>query len=243
MPIDTSLTMQVAAIVVAAGRGERAGGRTDKVLQKLAGRTVLHYSLEPFLLEPRVTTIVLVVPAGRESEFEAAAFPDGKPTDRRVHVVAGGPRRQDSVANGLAVLQGGIDLVAIHDAARPMHRHEMLVRLLETAATVGAAVPAVPTTDTITQVDETTGLLIGNLKRAHLRAVQTPQVFRRDWLLEAHANAATNGLAATDDASLVQRAGHPVAFVTGEADNIKLTLDSDFELAEALLAARQGKKR
>ncbi|MDZ4804790.1 MAG: 2-C-methyl-D-erythritol 4-phosphate cytidylyltransferase [Candidatus Eisenbacteria bacterium] len=243
MPVDDSLTMQVAAIIVAAGRGERAGGRTDKVLQKLAGRTVLHYSLEPFLLEPRVTTIVLVVPAGRETEFEEAAFPDGPPADRRIHVVAGGPRRQDSVANGLAALRDAIDLVAIHDAARPLHRHEMLVRLLETAATVGAAVPAVPPSDTIAQVDETTGLLLGELKRSRLRAVQTPQVFRRDWLIEAHARATAEKTDATDDASLVQRAGHPVAFVNGEPDNIKLTLDSDFELAEALLATRQGQKR
>lgn len=238
MSIDDSLTLKVAAIVVAAGRGERAGGRTDKVLQKLAGRTVLQYSLEPFLLEPRVTTIVLVVPAGREAEFEAAAFPDGLPADRRVHVVTGGPRRQDSVANGLAVLRDDIDLVAIHDAARPLHRHEVLVRLIETAATVGACVPAVPTSDTITQVDETTGRLVGNLKRDRLRAVQTPQVFRHDWLAEAHARAASEQVEATDDASLVQRAGHPVAFVSGEPDNIKLTLDSDFELAEVLLAAR-----
>jgi len=81
------------------------------------------------------------------------------------------------------------------------------------------------------------------LKRSRLRAVQTPQVFRRDWLIEAHARATAEKTDATDDASLVQRAGHPVAFVNGEPDNIKLTLDSDFELAEALLATRQGQKR
>lgn len=240
---DDSLTMQVAAILVAAGRGERSG-RRDKVLQRLGDRTVIAHALTPFLDEPRVTTIVLVVPPGRESEFEEAAFPDGPPPGRIVRVVPGGERRQDSVANGLAVLGREIELVAVHDAARPLHRHDMLVRLIETAATVGAAVPAVPPRDTIAQVDEGSGLLAPvDLQRGRLRAIQTPQLFRRDWLMAAHATAAADRVEATDDAGLVRRLGKPVAFVAGEADNIKLTLDSDFELAAALLRARGSARK
>jgi 2-C-methyl-D-erythritol 4-phosphate cytidylyltransferase len=234
---DDSLTMQVGAILVAAGRGERSG-RRDKVLQKLGDRTVIAHALAPFLEEPRVTTIVLVVPPGREAEFEEAAFPDGAPDDRHVRIVPGGERRQDSVANGLAALGPGVELVAVHDAARPLHRHDMLVKLIETAATVGAAVPAVSPRDTIAPVDEGTGLLAGGLDRGRLRAIQTPQLFRRDWLMAAHATATADRVDATDDAGLVRRLGKPVAFVPGEADNIKLTLESDFELAAALLRAR-----
>jgi len=234
---DDSLTFQVAAILVAAGRGERSG-RRDKVLQRLGDRTVLAHALRPFLEEPRVTTIVLVVPPGRNAEFEDAAFPTGPPRGRGIRIVEGGERRQDSVANGLASLGPEIELVAVHDAARPLHRHDMLVRLIEAAATVGAAVPAVAPRDTIAEVDEVTGLLSAGLERGRLRAIQTPQVFRRDWLLAAHATAAADKVEATDDSGLVRRLGRPVAFVAGEADNIKLTLDSDFELAEALLLAR-----
>lgn len=231
--------MTVGVILVAAGRGERAGGRADKVLQDLGGEVVLRRALRPFLDQPRVTDVVLVVPAGREEEYRDAAFPAGAPARPGLRVVAGGPRRQDSVANGLAALPEGLDLVAVHDAARPLLRAELVSRLLETAATVGAAVPGVTPADTITLIDRHVGLLSSGLDRSRLLAVQTPQVFRRDWLLEAHRAAETGRLEATDDAGLVQRLGHPVAFVAGDADNIKLTLESDFDLAEALLKARE----
>ena len=234
---SASLTMQVAAIVVAAGRGERAG-RRDKILQRLGDRSVLAQALQSFLMEPRVTTIVVVIPPGRNVEFEEAAFPDGQPSGRIVHIVPGGERRQDSVANGLSVLSEEIELVAVHDAARPLHRHELLVRLIESAAAVGASVPAVPPRDTIAEVDESTGLLAAGLQRGRLRAIQTPQLFRRDWLVAAHAAAAADKVDATDDASLVRRLGHPVALVAGEPDNNKLTQESQLEFAAALLRAR-----
>lgn len=231
--------MTAAVIVVAAGRGERAGARTDKVLQPLAGMPVLRRAVLPFLEDPRVTRLVLVVPAGREADYLAAAFPDGPPGHLEVVVVAGGARRQDSVAHGLAAVPEGIDLVAVHDAARPLLRAELFARLLETAATVGAAVPGLPPADTIALIDRHVGLLSSGLDRSRLLSIQTPQVVRRDWLLEAHRAAETGRIEATDDAGLVQRLGHPVAFVAGEADNIKLTLESDFDLATALLDARQ----
>jgi 2-C-methyl-D-erythritol 4-phosphate cytidylyltransferase len=227
-----------AVIVVAAGRGERAGGRADKVLQSLAGRLVLRRSILPFLDDPRIVRLVLVVPPGREAEYRAAAFPEPPPASLTVDVLAGGARRQDSVAHGLAAIPEGIDLVAVHDAARPLLRAELVARLLEAAATVGAAVPGVSPADTITLIDRHVGLLSSGLDRSRLLAVQTPQVIRRDWLIDAHRAADAGKIEATDDAGLVQRLGHPVAFVAGDTDNIKLTLESDFDLAEALLAAR-----
>ena len=234
--------MKAAAIVVAAGRGERAGGGVDKVLRPLLGRSVLARSVEPFLAEPRIGRIVLVTPAGREAEYRAAAFPDGEPPAGRVTIVAvaGGPRRQDSVANGLKAIGDEFDIVAVHDAARPLHDAALLARLLDAAGTRGAAVPVVPPADTIIEVNEAGDAWAEGLDRSRLRAVQTPQLFRRDWLVEAHRRAAAEGVDVTDDGSLIRRLGHPVATVEGSPDNIKITLESDFDLALALLRRREG---
>lgn len=263
--------MMVAAIIVAAGKGLRAGGppgpalpaggppdrglrpggppdpephgsaRPDKVLRDLAGQPVIARAVAPFLEESRVGQIIIVAPAGRESEFLDAAFPGGCPETLSVTAVPGGARRQDSVANGLRAVHAAATLVAVHDAARPLHRVEALTRLIDTARVTGAAVPALPVPDTVTRVDPATGLLIGVEERSLLRSVQTPQVFRRDWLEAAHARARKEGIEATDDASLVLGLEHPVAYIPGVADNIKLTTGADFLVAEALLA--RGKER
>lgn len=232
--------MTAAAIIVAAGRGERSGN-ADKVLQPLAGMSVLARAVMPFVEEPRIGILVLVVPAGREAEFRAAAFPNGEPPASRMTIVAvpGGARRQDSVASGLAVIPETVALVAVHDAARPLHTAALLSALLDTAAADGAAVPVVPPADTIIQVSHDGAAWVGGLDRARLRAVQTPQVFRRDWLAEAHARAAADGADVTDDGSLIRRLGHPVAAVDGLTDNIKITLASDIDLASALLRRRE----
>ncbi len=229
--------MKTAVIIVAAGRGVRAGGKSDKVLQPLGGSTVLQRTLLPFLSEARVVEIVLVAPAGREEEFLGAAFPSGLPKRIRVTATAGGDRRQDSVAAGLAALEADAELVAVHDAARPLHRGDVLARLIDRAAKDGAAVPAVPLVDTIVSAGPGPRM-VAAIDRERLRAVQTPQLFRRDWLAEAHERAARERWEGTDDASLLILAGHPVALVEGHAGNIKLTTEADFRIAEALLDER-----
>jgi 2-C-methyl-D-erythritol 4-phosphate cytidylyltransferase len=224
----------VAAVIVAAGRGKRSG-RTDKVLQTLSGRTVLERSVMPFLKDSRIAQIVIVAPPGREAEFLEAAFPGGTPAAIAVRAVAGGERRQDSVAEGLKALHPDVTLVAVHDAARPLHRLEVLVHLIDTALDRGAAVPVVPVTDTLAPVDVAAGTLGGAIDRSLLRHVQTPQVFRRDWLVQAHDRARTDRVEATDDASLVLRLRHPVAYVAGTSDNLKITTALDLKIAETLL--------
>ena len=227
-------TIHAAAIVVAAGNGERAGG-IDKVLQPLGGRKVIERAVAPFLSDPRITQVVIVAPAGREAEYLEAAFPNGAPASPRVTAISGGERRQDSVAAGLAALRDEITIVAVHDAARPLHSPEVLTLLLDTAIAKGAAVPCVPIPDTVVPVDATTASVSGVLDRRLLRLVQTPQVFRRDWLVAAHAKARDESIEATDDATLVLALRHPVSFVPGLADNIKITTAMDFRVAEALL--------
>lgn len=226
--------MKTAVIIVAAGKGERAGGRADKVLQPLGGSTVLQRTILPFLAEARVVEIILVTPAGREKEFLNGAFPSGLPQRIRTGAIAGGERRQDSVAAGIAALTTDAELVAVHDAARPLHRGDVLARLIDRATKDGAAVPAVPIVDTIVSAGPG-GRLVAAVDRERLRAVQTPQVFRRDWLTAAHETAAREQWQVTDDASVVLRAGHPVALVEGHPGNIKLTTEADFRIAEALL--------
>lgn len=229
--------MIAAAIVVAAGRGERAGSRADKVLQPLDGRPILQLTVLPFLAEPRIRQVVLVVPAGREAEFLAVAFPAGLPGSIAVTAVPGGARRQDSVAEGLRALKAEVTHVAIHDAARPLHRPEMLTRLLDRVAEMNAVVPVVPLVDTIVEMSPA-GRLTGVADRERLRAVQTPQVFARDWIEAAHRAAAIDARAGTDDASLVLALKRPVTTVAGEPDNIKLTTEADFAVAEALWKGR-----
>lgn len=226
--------MKVGAIIVAAGRGERAGSRTDKVLQPLGGLTVLHHAVMPFLAERRVRQIVLVTPTGREDEFLWAAFPGGQPGSVELRAVAGGARRQDSVLEGLKALTPDITHVAIHDAARPLHRADLLTRLLDRVQEMNAVVPVVPVTDTLLEVSAA-GRVLSIANRDLLRAVQTPQVFLRDWIEAAHRSAVIDGLDATDDASLILALKRPVTTVPGQADNLKLTTEADFELAEAIL--------
>lgn len=229
--------MIAAAVIVAAGRGERAGVHSDKVLKALAGRPVLQLTVLPFLAEPRIRQIILVTPAGREAEFLAVAFPAGLPDSAATGAVAGGARRQDSVLEGLRALRPEITHVAIHDAARPLHRPEMLARLLDRVGEMNAVVPVVPLVDTIIEMTPA-GRLAGLADRERLRAVQTPQVFARDWIEAAHRAAAIDGRAATDDASLVLALKRPVTTVPGEPDNIKLTTAADFAVAEALWKGR-----
>jgi 2-C-methyl-D-erythritol 4-phosphate cytidylyltransferase len=197
----------------------------------------------PFLIESRVKQIVIVAPAGREEEFLAAALPDGATGSANARAVAGGPRRQDSVAMGLVALLPEVTWVAVHDAARPLIRLETLSRLVDRAKSVGAAVPAVPIADTVIAADPAANRMKESLDRAALRAVQTPQVFRRDWLEEAHRAASSGGIGAADDASLVFSLGHPVAIEPGAPDNIKLTTETDFLIAEEILKCRRGRGR
>lgn len=225
----------VAALVVAAGRGLRAGGDLPKQYRRLAGLPVLRRSLLPFLAERAVTHVVVVIGTGDEACYAdaVAGFPSGK----LLGPVTGGATRQDSVRLGLQALAaaGFEGTVLVHDAARPFASRTLIERAIETARSSSAAIPALPVTDTIKRMDGK-GHIVETPPRDQLVSVQTPQAFAFRLLLAAHEAAAAAAVAGlTDDAALIEWAGHRVTTFPGEAMNVKLTHPEDFALAEERL--------
>ncbi len=222
---------------MAAGRGARArqgGAEEPKQFRPIAGVPVLLRAVRAFASHPRVGPIVVVLPPPL-----AAAPPDWLRSllSDRLLVAAGGEERQHSVANGLIALPPGPSLVLVHDAARPFVPRDLMDRVLAVAARGAAAVPGVPLSDTVKETD-TAGLVVRTVPRERLVAVQTPQAFPRAMLETAHQRARSEGSpAATDDATLCERLGHPVRVVAGSPWNIKITTPEDFALAEALATA------
>ena len=220
--------MTTAAIVVAAGRGERLGAATPKALVRVGTRTLLEHSVAA-MAAADVDLVVVTAPAEHVAEFGALA-----PAAR---VVAGGATRQDSVRLALAALPDEVDVVVVHDAARAFVPEDVVRRVLAAVhAGADGVVPVVALPDTVKEVDAA-GVVVRTLDRSSLRAVQTPQGFRREVLARAHAA----GLAgATDDAALVEAIGGTVTTVEGSADAMKVTTPLDLAVAEALLALRQA---
>ena len=196
----------------------------------LAGVTVLEHAVTRALRAPEVTHVIVVAPVSHHEEAGAIASRSDRPQD--VHVVTGGAERTDSVAAGLAALRPTDDVVLVHDAARALAPPSLFSRLVgEVRAGHDAVVPGLPVADTIKQVDEA-GRVIGTPERSALRAIQTPQAFRRRVLEQAHAT----GLAATDDAALVERAGGTVVVVEGDRLAFKITTPDDLAVAERHLS-------
>jgi len=219
----------VAAVVVAAGRGVRAGGNLPKQYRELAGEPVIRSSLALFAWHGQIAAVQAVIHPDDRSSYDAAA--KGL---RLLAPVPGGATRQASVRAGLEALSGRPpDIVLVHDAARPFCSAELVSRAIVACGETGAAIPALEVTDTIKRVDAG-GHVAGTVDRAHLRAVQTPQAFKFSALLEAHHRAAQEGRDDfTDDAALAEWAGIKVATFPGESGNVKLTTDEDFAKAEA----------
>jgi 2-C-methyl-D-erythritol 4-phosphate cytidylyltransferase len=211
-----------------------------KALVELAGRPLLAHAVEA--VEANASTVAVVV-VGHPDTLEATGKLIAEEGFAKVTaVVPGGPTRQASVAAGLAALPPGPGYVAVHDAARPLATHgavdRMLALLLE--AGVAGVVPGVPVTDTIRQVDpgrRSTGIV----DRDQLRAMQTPQLFVREVLEEAHRRARRDGVEAVDEAALVELAGHWVQVLPGDPENLKVTTPLDLAIAETLLARRHGR--
>lgn len=219
----------VGVVLPAGGSGTRmaAPGAPSKQFRALGGAPVWAHALGAFARHPLVGPIVVVVPAGDEaavgSQLEALGV--------SAAVVTGGASRQASVANGVGALPAAVDLVLVHDAVRPYVPAAVIGRVIDAARQTGAAAAAVPVADTLRQGGG--GPLFGEtVPREGLWAMQTPQAARRDWLARALANAGS--AVATDEVGLLQRAGHPVRIVEGDARTFKLTRPSDWHLAEAL---------
>ncbi len=226
--------MRIAAIVPAAGRGERLGPGTPKALRELSGVPILVHAVRAVAASRAVELVVVAAPpdgvglvASLLADHDLAA---------EVLVIAGGASRQDSVRLAVASLPPDFGGVLVHDAARPLVPVE-LVDAVAAAVRAGAeaVIPALPVADTIKQVEG--GLVVATPDRSGLAAVQTPQGFSREVLEKAHA--AATGDTATDDAGLVERLGLPVRTVPGSEEAFKVTRPVDLLLAEAILARRR----
>lgn len=224
--------VRAAVVVAAGGTGRRMGG-VRKQYTELLGQPILLHSLRPFLAHPSIVCAVVALPA--DDAADPPAWLTG--LDERVIVVAGGAERGESVHHGLRAVPDSVDVVLVHDAARPLVTTEVIDRALRGAATGVGAVVGVPVTDTLKQVDATRRV-VGTPDRSVLWAAQTPQAFPRTLLLEAYERAEKEGFRATDDAALVERYGGTVVMVEGAPDNLKVTRPADLIVAEALLRAR-----
>lgn len=230
---------QVAAVVVAAGQGLRAGGEIPKQFRRIAGETLLARALSAFAEAPDVTFVQPVI------------RPDDVDLVRRLtngmnvlEPVAGGATRQASVRAGLeALVSCSPDIVLVHDAARPFASASLITRAIEAAKKTGAAIPALPVTDTVKRIDST-GTIEATLDRNSIRLVQTPQAFAFPALFDAHRRALAQGRDDfTDDAALAEWAGIKVSVFAGEPGNIKFTTPEDFARAEAIQSAGLGDVR
>jgi 2-C-methyl-D-erythritol 4-phosphate cytidylyltransferase/2-C-methyl-D-erythritol 2,4-cyclodiphosphate synthase len=230
---------RTAAILVAAGRGLRAGPGGPKQYRSIGGQTVIFRAMEPFCRHPQVFAVQPIL-----NPDDTAMFNEAVNGLRHAPPASGGATRQDSVRAGLEALAGQKpDIVLIHDAARPFVTAALISRAIEAAGRTGAAIPAIPVTDTIKLIGEG-GNVEATPQRDRLRVAQTPQAFRFDAILDAHRRAAQAGRTDfTDDAALAEWAGLTVATFEGDPANMKLTTPEDFVREEARFGAMLGDVR
>jgi 2-C-methyl-D-erythritol 4-phosphate cytidylyltransferase / 2-C-methyl-D-erythritol 2,4-cyclodiphosphate synthase len=228
----------LAILVVAAGRGTRAGGGRPKQYRPLAGKPLLAHTLFALLKTAPQARVLAVIHADDLALYRQALAELPPDFIKRLLAPAyGGETRQISVLNGLeALVHQAPEIVLIHDGARPFPSHALVARAHNAAVAHGAAVPGLALTDTVKQIDAA-GRIVATPPRDRLRTVQTPQAFRFDLILAAHRKAAAAGQAGlTDDAAIAEWAGHPVYVFDGEQENMKITTADDIALAEAKLA-------
>jgi 2-C-methyl-D-erythritol 4-phosphate cytidylyltransferase len=235
--------MQVFAILPAAGLGTRMAGTQPKQFLALDGVPILIHSLRAFASVERITAIYVAV---RKTEIERvqtqiAEFGAANNLAARVHVVEGGDNRQESVSHALAALPAQPDdIVLVHDAVRPLIDADTINRTIDAVVQFGAAIVGLPAVDTIKQVERTAhgALITTTIPREFVVLAQTPQGFRYGLLQQALAEAEADGFIGTDEASVLERAGHPVAVVHGSQVNLKITQPGDLALAEFYLSQR-----
>ncbi len=226
--------MSIAALIVAAGRGVRAGGGLPKQYAALGGEPMLARALRPFLAHPLIAAVQTVIGADDGPLYAAATAGSGA---KLAPPVTGGASRQDSARLGLEALAARAPrLVLIHDAARPFVSQDLIGRVIEALERHPGAVPASPVADTLKRANPD-GFIVATIERENLWRAETPQGFRFAAILDAHRRAAAEGLHAfTDDAALAERAGLTVALVAGSPRNVKITTAEDLAMANHLLA-------
>jgi 2-C-methyl-D-erythritol 4-phosphate cytidylyltransferase len=240
--------MKVFVIVPAAGLGTRmtppsaakAKKRApSKQFKELGGVPILVHTLRKFAASPEVYEIIVALRKDEISGFRTQVekqFPEI--LQKRLQIVEGGEHRQDSVASALAAVAADPDdLVLVHDAVRPLVTPQIIAEVIAATERYGAAIAGMPAVDTVKQVDRTAegAVIKATIPRASIVMAQTPQGFRYSLLKKAFDDAAGDGFLGTDEASLIERAGHPVAVVMGSPQNLKITAPADMELAEFYL--------
>jgi 2-C-methyl-D-erythritol 4-phosphate cytidylyltransferase / 2-C-methyl-D-erythritol 2,4-cyclodiphosphate synthase len=218
--------LHVSALIAAGGRGLRFGAARPKQLLSLAGRSILERSVDVFRDCAVIDDIVVALPAEVAENPPASLLTGKKP----IEIVAGGPRRRDSVAHAFARVADRADVVVIHDAARPFVTDETIKRTVSAAVESGAAIAAIAAYDTVKRASAN-GVVVATLPREEIYLAQTPQAFRTAVLKDALAL----GGDASDEAMLAERAGHSVQIVEGDSRNMKITTPADLAMAERLL--------
>ena len=224
------------ALVPAAGRGLRMGGSVPKQFLALGGEPIILHTLRVLHTSSVIDEIILAV---LQSDMEYCLTQIVTPYHftKVTKIVPGGEERQDSVRHALEAVREDVDVVLVHDAVRPFLTGRMVEEVVSVAREKGAAIIALPIKDTVKQVGAD-HVIEHTVDRRPLWLAQTPQAFRRDWLLAAHRKAHGEGVHATDDAYLVEWCGYPVSVIEGSGDNIKVTRPEDMVIAEAILESR-----
>ena len=225
--------MKTDALIAAAGKGQRMGGKMKKQFITLNGKPLLLYTLKAFEEFVGIEHMYLVLDEG-DFEYCKGEIIQKYGITKVSQLIPGGERRQDSVWNGLKAMEGHCDMVIIHDGARPFVSPDILKRLMKAMKDVQAVVTAIPARDTIKRVDER-GNVVDTLRRNTLFHIQTPQGFRYDVIKEAYKKALKEGIQGTDDAYFVERMGMRVKVIEGSSFNIKITTPEDIALAHSLL--------
>ena len=224
------------AVIVAGGKGTRMESKINKVFMEICEKQTILRVLDVFQENSLINEIILVVNERDKDYCEQVV--DKNIYTKLKKVLSGGKRRQDSVSNGLKKVSEEAVVVLVHDGARPLVTHDIIQRSIEEAVKYEAVTTAVPVKDTI-KISDADGFVCETPERNTLWAVQTPQVFKKELLLEAYNNAENLNIQATDDAMLVERLGHKIKLVEGSYENIKITTPEDIAIAEAILKYRE----
>jgi 2-C-methyl-D-erythritol 4-phosphate cytidylyltransferase len=227
---SASTSRDVGVVIVAGGSGSRVGGVELKQFRWVAGKPMLLHSVQAFMARPDVALVVVVLPRAYAADPPPWLF---QCDVDRLLVTEGGGERMESVANGLGDLPTTVNVVLVHDAARPLVDDATIDRVVATARAGTAAIAALPVVDTLKEVDAA-GRIVRTVDRTRLWRAQTPQGFPRDVIVEAHVAARRDGATATDDAALCERLGLPVVVVRGSERALKVTEEGDFARAELL---------
>jgi 2-C-methyl-D-erythritol 4-phosphate cytidylyltransferase len=215
------------------------GGSVPKQFLALGGQPLILHSLRVFQASSVIEEVILAVPLN-EMDYCLKEIVAKHRFTKVTKVVPGGHERQDSVRHALEAVHDDVDVVLVHDAVRPFLTEHMVDEVVKAARAKGAAIIALPMKDTVKQVGAN-HVIERTVDRQSLWLAQTPQAFRRDWLLAAHRKAHAEGIRATDDAYLIEWAGHAVSVVEGSGENIKVTRPADMVIGEAILASRRSR--